>query len=78
MIQIYPDIESLSRAATEIFVVQSQQAIKDNGLFTFLKNSKLGTMVFVVPPLPITKEQLDEGLAIVEKSLEITDAISKK
>ena len=34
MIQIYHDIESLSRAAAEIFVVQSQQAIKDNGRFS--------------------------------------------
>jgi 6-phosphogluconolactonase len=34
VIQIYPDIESLSRAAAEIFVVQSQQAIKDNGRFS--------------------------------------------
>ena len=52
--------------------------LKDNGLFTFLKNSNLGTMVFVVPPLCITKDQIDEGLEIVERSLELTDAISKK
>jgi len=30
-------------------------------------------MVFVVPPLCITRKQLDEGLELVEKSLEITD-----
>jgi taurine--2-oxoglutarate transaminase len=30
-------------------------------------------MVFVVPPLCITQEQLDEGLALIEKALEISD-----
>lgn len=36
--------------------------LRENGLFTFVS----GSMVFVVPPLCITREQLDEGLAIVE------------
>jgi len=35
--------------------------------------NNMGSMVFVVPPLCITREQLDEGLAIVEKALEIAD-----
>ncbi len=30
-------------------------------------------MLFVVPPLCITREQLDEGLAIVENALELTN-----
>jgi 4-aminobutyrate aminotransferase-like enzyme len=30
-------------------------------------------MVFVVPPLCISQEQIDEGLAIIEKALEVTD-----
>jgi 4-aminobutyrate aminotransferase-like enzyme len=29
----------------------------------------------VVPPLCITRKQIDEGLEIVEKSLEITDKL---
>jgi adenosylmethionine-8-amino-7-oxononanoate aminotransferase len=33
----------------------------------------IGTMIFVVPPLCITKEQLDEGLSLVEKALEAAD-----
>jgi taurine--2-oxoglutarate transaminase len=33
----------------------------------------VGTMVFVVPPLCITREQLDEGLVLVEKALEVAD-----
>lgn len=47
--------------------------LKENGLFTFILAKDVGSMLFVVPPLCITKEQLDEGLAIVEKALEITD-----
>ena len=47
--------------------------LKENGLFTFIMAKDLGTMVFVVPPLSITKEQLDEGLTLVEKALEVAD-----
>jgi taurine--2-oxoglutarate transaminase len=45
--------------------------LRNNGLFTFLFHN----IFFVVPPLCITTEQLDQGLCIVEKSLEITDAM---
>ncbi len=41
----------------------------DNGLFTFVRWNNF----FVNPPLSITKEQLDEGLAIVDQALDITD-----
>jgi taurine--2-oxoglutarate transaminase len=47
--------------------------LRENGLFTFIMANNMGSMVFVVPPLCITKEQLDEGLAIVEKALEAAD-----
>ncbi len=47
--------------------------LRENGLFTFIIANNLGSMVFIVPPLCITKEQLDEGLAIVDKALEIAD-----
>jgi taurine--2-oxoglutarate transaminase len=47
--------------------------LRQNGLFTFIMANNMGSMVFVVPPLCITTEQLDEGLAIVEKALEIAD-----
>lgn len=43
------------------------QYLREHGLFTFI----LKNMVFVVPPLCISKEQLDDGLAIIE------DAITK-
>jgi taurine--2-oxoglutarate transaminase len=45
--------------------------LRSNGLFTFLFHN----IFFVVPPLCITTEQLEEGLSIVEKSLELTDAM---
>lgn len=47
--------------------------LRENGLFTFLMANNMGSMVFVVPPLCITREQLDEGLDIIEKALEIAD-----
>ncbi|MCG2787762.1 MAG: aminotransferase class III-fold pyridoxal phosphate-dependent enzyme [Anaerolineae bacterium] len=47
--------------------------LRQNGLFTFIMANNLGSMLFVVPPLCITKEQLDEGLAIVELALEVAD-----
>ena len=51
------------------------KVLKENGLFTFIMAKQdLGTIVFVVPPLCITKEQLDEGLELVEKALEIADS----
>jgi taurine--2-oxoglutarate transaminase len=53
------------------------KSLRQNGLFTFLMANNMGSMVFVVPPLCITKEQLDEGLAIVEKALEVADAAVK-
>ncbi len=49
------------------------KTLRQNGLFTFLMVKDLGTMVFVVPPLCITKEQLDEGLALIEKGLTVAD-----
>jgi len=47
--------------------------LRQNGLFTFIMANKMGSMVFIVPPLCITREQLDEGLAIIDRALEIAD-----
>ena len=52
-------------------LVETGKFLRANGLFTFLFHNVL----FVVPPLCITTEQLDEGLSIIEKSLEITDSL---
>jgi len=53
---------------TEVF-----KFLKEHGLFTFVFHN----ILFVVPPLCITEAQLDEGLAIVERALEITDKLSQ-
>lgn len=42
---------------------------RDNGLYTFVRWNNF----FVNPPLSITKEELAEGLEIVDRALEITD-----
>jgi taurine--2-oxoglutarate transaminase len=45
--------------------------LRDHGLFTFIFKN----MVFIVPPLCITEEELDEGLTIIEGALaQVSDA----
>jgi taurine--2-oxoglutarate transaminase len=51
-------------------LVETGRFLRENGLFTFIFHN----LVFVVPPLCITEAQVDEGLAIVDRALEITDA----
>ena len=53
------------------------KVLRQNGLFTFIMANNMGSLVFIVPPLCITKEQLDEGLVIIEKALEVADKHSK-
>ena len=43
--------------------------IKDLGMFTFVR----WNWIFVAPPLCITKEQIDEGIAIISGAIEIAD-----
>lgn len=43
--------------------------LRQEGLFAFLPRN----LVFVVPPLCITEEQLEEGLAIIDRALAIAD-----
>jgi taurine--2-oxoglutarate transaminase len=47
--------------------------LRDNGLYTFVR----WNWIFAVPPLCITESQLKDGLAIIDKALEITDAAAK-
>ncbi|HRN79872.1 MAG TPA: aminotransferase class III-fold pyridoxal phosphate-dependent enzyme [Ferruginibacter sp.] len=44
--------------------------LKELGLYTFVRWS----YVFIAPPLCVTKEQIDEGLAIISEALKIADA----
>jgi taurine--2-oxoglutarate transaminase len=43
--------------------------LKQNGMSTFVRWNQ----VYVCPPLCITESELDEGLAIIDKALDITD-----
>jgi taurine--2-oxoglutarate transaminase len=47
--------------------------LREHGLFTFLK----ANMIFIVPPLCITEEQIDEGMNIIKGALKISDRIAK-
>jgi taurine--2-oxoglutarate transaminase len=44
-------------------------SLKEQGLYTFVRWS----YIFIAPPLCITKEQIDEGLAIISQALKIAD-----
>jgi taurine--2-oxoglutarate transaminase len=43
--------------------------IKELGMYTFVRWS----FIFVAPPLIVTKEQIDEGLAIISEAIKIAD-----
>lgn len=43
--------------------------IKELGMYTFVR----WNYIFIAPPLCITKEQIDEGLAIISKAISIAD-----
>ena len=43
--------------------------IRELGMYTFVRWS----FIFVAPPLIVTKEQIDEGLAIISQAVEIAD-----
>ena len=47
--------------------------LRDQGLYTFVR----WNWIFAVPPLCITESQLEDGLAIIDKALEITDAAAR-
>jgi taurine--2-oxoglutarate transaminase len=77
-IGLFSTIELVSNRSTkEIFapslMAEVGKVLRQNGLFTFIMANNMGSMVFIVPPLCITREQLDEGLAIVEKAVEVAD-----
>ena len=44
--------------------------LRDLGMYTFVR----WNFIFIAPPLCITKEQVDEGLAIISEAILIADA----
>jgi taurine--2-oxoglutarate transaminase len=56
--------------ASEMKVMNQVAAkIKELGMYTFVR----WNYIFIVPPLTVTKEQIDEGLAIISEALRIAD-----
>jgi len=47
--------------------------LKELGMYTFVRWNYL----FIAPPLIVTKEQIDEGLAIISEALKIADEVIK-
>ena len=48
--------------------------IKELGMYTFVR----WNYIFVAPPLIVTKDQIDEGLAIISESISIADTVYDK
>ncbi len=44
--------------------------LKELGMYTFVR----WNYIFIAPPLTVTKEQIDEGMAIISEALKIADA----
>jgi taurine--2-oxoglutarate transaminase len=59
-------------AKPDEMVVMNKVAAKlrELGMYTFVRWS----YIFIAPPLCVTREQIDEGLAIISEALKITDA----
>ena len=77
-IGLFSAIELVANRETKEVLAPSVMAevgkvLRQNGLFTFIMANNMGSIVFVVPPLCITREQVDEGLAIVESALGVAD-----
>ena len=58
-------------AAPSEMAIMNKVAAKltELGLFTFVR----WNYIFTAPPLCVTKEQIDEGLAIIGQGIEIAD-----
>jgi len=75
-IGLFSALEIVKRKTTKEPIdplTQVAKFLRENGLFTF----NFHNILFVVPPLCITEEQIDEGLAIIEKALALTDAMAE-
>lgn len=79
-IGLFSAIELVANRDTKEILAPSVMAevskvLRQNGLFTFIMANNMGSIVFIVPPLCITRKQLDEGLAIIEQALEVADKV---
>jgi taurine--2-oxoglutarate transaminase len=62
-------------AKPEDMVVMNKVAakIRELGMYTFVR----WNFIFIAPPLCVTKEEIDEGLAIISEAIEIADQATK-
>jgi taurine--2-oxoglutarate transaminase len=51
--------------------------LRSNGVFTYIMNGVMGSMIFIVPPLCITETQIDTGLAVISEALKLADKVCK-
>ncbi len=60
-----------NRQSKELFepLAETGKFFRDHGLFTFIFHN----VIFVVPPLCITRDQVDEGMDIIDEALHLTD-----
>jgi taurine--2-oxoglutarate transaminase len=75
-IGLFTAIEIVKNRSTKKAIdplAETGKYLRENGLFTFIFHNVL----FIVPPLCITGGQLDDGLAIIDRALYITDALSE-
>jgi taurine--2-oxoglutarate transaminase len=75
-IGLFSAIEIVKNKATKTPIDplnETGKFLRQNGLFTFIFHNVL----FIVPPLCINQDQLNEGLAIVDEALNLTDAVSE-
>ena len=57
--------------ATEMVVMNQMAAkLKALGMYTFVR----WNYIFIAPPLTVTKQQVDEGMAMISEALKIGDA----
>lgn len=64
-----PTVSRFAKGAELAVMNEVGKFLSDEGLFTFIN----ANMIFVVPPLCITKEQIDKGIDIIDQALKITD-----
>jgi len=55
----------------EIIVMNEvASSLKEQGMYTFVR----WNFIFIAPPLCVTEDQIEEGLAIISNALNIADA----
>jgi taurine---2-oxoglutarate transaminase len=73
-IGLFTALEIVKNRKTKALIdplAETAKYLRDQGLFTFIFHN----VIFIVPPLCINSAQLDEGLEIVDRALNLTDQL---